>query len=70
MKHISYISLIAMVSIGVALFYVIYYDIAETTNISRPDMTLKYAEFSGIPYFFGISLFMFEGNALTTEIYH
>lgn len=27
-------------------------------------------DFSGIPYFFGIAMFMFEGNAISIEIYH
>ncbi len=68
MKQISYISGIAMFSILIALLYVLLTDIHE---IRYPtfDKTYIFADFSGIPYFFGIALFMFEGNALSLEIY-
>jgi hypothetical protein len=34
------------------------------------DVVLREMNIYGIPYFFGISLFIFEGNTLVLEIYH
>lgn len=33
------------------------------------DRTYSWVNFSGIPSFFGIALFMFEGNTMSIEIY-
>jgi hypothetical protein len=43
-------------------------DIVEI-NYPTFDKTLIWVNWSGIPYFFGIASFMFEGNALALEIY-
>lgn len=69
MKHVSYISITAMFSIGLALTYIIVSDIEEI-NYPTHDKTLNLVNFEGIPYFFGIAMFMFEGNAISIEIYH
>lgn len=69
MKNVSYISLIAMASIGIALAYILYSSI-EAINYPQYDRVLKLYDFSGLPYFFGIAMFMFEGNAVSLEIYH
>lgn len=68
MKQISYISIVAVGSICVALIYILYTDLLE---ISNPlfDKTYIFIDMSGIPYFFGIASFMYEGNALALEIY-
>lgn len=63
MKSISYISLIAIISIVTALLYIILNDIDEIVHHNQ-DLTLKLYDFSGIPYFYGIASFMFEGNAV------
>ena len=68
MKYISYISLIAMASIAYALLYIIMTDIEERASPTL-DKTLSMFNFSGIPYFYGIASFMFEGNAVQLEIY-
>jgi len=69
MKNVSYISMTAMVSIIIALSYIIYSSVEE---VSHPafERELSLVRVKGIPYFFGISMFMFEGNAVTLEIYH
>ncbi len=69
MKHISYISITAMISILVALLYLIYCTFDEILNPSFEKIHTV-SNISGLPYFFGISLFLFEGNALSLEIEH
>ena len=68
MKQVAYISVIAMASITFSFLYIIWTDIVVLENSSF-DSTLTMANFAGIPYFFGIASFMFEGNALALEIY-
>ena len=70
MKHISYISLTAIVSIGVALAYVLITDVQEIYQPAENfDKTINWVNFSQIPSFFGIAMFMYEGNAVSLEIY-
>jgi len=69
MKNISYISLTAMISIGIALCYIVSTDIQEINNPTF-DKNLIWMNIEGIPYFFGIAMFMFEGNAVAIEINH
>jgi hypothetical protein len=57
-----------MVSILVALAYVLLNDIAEIHSPNY-DKELKLFDWAGIPYFFGTAMFMFEGNAVALEIY-
>ena len=68
MKQLSFLSLTALASIVCALAYIMATDVAE---IVEPTMVteLSFSNVLGIPYFFGIALFMFEGNALALEIY-
>ena len=69
MKSISYISMVAMVSIFVALGYILVDDMVEMAH-PRFDKNLQWIDFSGLPYFFGTAMFMFEGNAVALEIYY
>ncbi|CDW79488.1 brix domain-containing protein 1 [Stylonychia lemnae] len=69
MKNISYISITAIFSIGTALIYIVYTDIQEI-NSPTFDKNLIWLNIEGIPYFFGIAMFMFEGNAVAIEIHH
>ncbi len=68
MQSISYISIIAMISIIYALLHVIVTDIFEIFEPSK-DRTLVISNISGFPYFYGIASFMFEGNAVQLDIY-
>lgn len=68
MRSISYISMIAVISIIYALSHVILTDIAEIWNPTR-EITLNYFNLAGVPYFYGIVSFMFEGNAVQLDIY-
>ena len=69
MKQVSYISITAMISISCALIYIVVEDIEEIRHPTF-DKTYEWFNFSGLPYFFGIAMFIFEGNALSLEIYH
>ena len=69
MKSISYISMIAMVSIVYAMVHIIITDVIEIWSPSPLDKTLYLFNFSGLPYFYGIASFMFEGNAVQLDIY-
>lgn len=69
MKSISFISLVAMLSIFIALIYLIINDsmkVAQQETIREH----KLVDFGGIPYYFGTAMFMFEGNAIALEIFH
>lgn len=70
MKSISYISVFSMLSIIVALLYVIGNDIYEIRHPSIDDKERKFFDLSGVPLFFGTALFMFEGNGVAIEIYY
>ena len=69
MHKLSYISAIATASIICSLFYIIATDVSEI-QYNHVDKSLNLIDIFGIPYFFGIALFMFEGNAVALEIYH
>jgi hypothetical protein len=64
MRSISYISMIALISIVYAFLHIFTTDIIQITNEGTPDITLKLIDLAGIPYFYGIASFMFEGNAV------
>lgn len=68
MKELSYLSITALSSIVCALFYIMGTDLAIIMNPTT-DLSLSYSNVAGLPYFFGIALFMFEGNATAMEIY-
>ena len=73
MRQLSYISVMALASIITALFYVLGTDLQmiDAAYLSNSNqLTLNFVNLTGVPYFFGIALFMFEGNALALEIYH
>ena len=56
--------MIAMVSIVYAMVHIIITDVIEIWSPSPLDKTLYLFNFSGLPYFYGIASFMFEGNAV------
>jgi hypothetical protein len=64
MKSISYISMIAMVSIVYAMFHIIVTDVIEIWSPTRSDKVMYMINLAGLPYFYGIASFMFEGNAV------
>ena len=68
MKMISYLQFIALASLLVAITMVW---ITALDMISTPIFERTYNEFNikGIPFFFGICCFAFEGNTVTLEIY-
>jgi hypothetical protein len=56
--------MIAMVSIVYSMVHIIITDVIEIWSPSPLDKTLHLFNFSGLPYFYGIASFMFEGNAV------
>jgi amino acid permease len=64
MQQLSYLSVFSLASILTALIYLFYTDVSVETN-----SVTTLSDLSGVPYFFGLALFMFEGNALALEIY-
>lgn len=69
MKQLSRLSLIALTSIILVLGYVLITDL-QVISDPQTDLSLSLLSISGVPYFFGTALFMFEGNAIALEIYH
>jgi amino acid permease len=59
---------VSLLSMGISIFYLI---IKAAENIRDPTYAKSYNKFdlNGVPYFFGISCFAFEGNLTTIEIY-
>ena len=68
MKHISYLQIVALTSLVIAVGTVWFNTLGK---ISEPtfDRTFKSFHPMGLPYFFGICCFAFEGNTVTLEIY-
>ena len=68
MKHISYLQIVALTSLMVAVSTVW---VSTVHQIGNPGFakTFKSFDISGVPYFFGICCFAFEGNTVTLEIY-
>ena len=68
MKSISYLQFIAFASLLIAITMVW---ITALDMISTPIFERSYNQFDlmGVPYFFGICTFAFEGNTVTLEIY-
>jgi hypothetical protein len=60
--------MIAMISIIYALLHVIVTDIYEIFEPTK-ERTLVFSNIAGLPYFYGIASFMFEGNAVQLDIY-
>jgi hypothetical protein len=62
--------LTAISAIIIALVYCIVEDIVQLVETPTFDRELIWCDFSGIPYFFGVAMFMFEGNTIAMEIYY
>jgi proton-coupled amino acid transporter len=70
MKQLSFISMFALASIISSLIYVLITDLFLIYGEHEKGLwTHKICDLSGLPYFFGIALFMFEGNAIALEVY-
>lgn len=69
MDSLSYISALSLVSIGVSFAYIFSTDVFLMYE-PRVDKTIEMIDYSGLVYFFGTSIFIFEGNPLIIEIYH
>jgi hypothetical protein len=70
MKELSIISIVSLVSIVTSLFYILVTDIQIIQWSSISSIENYFIDLSGLPSFFGVALFMFEGNALALEINH
>jgi hypothetical protein len=67
MKHISYVSGVAIASILTALSFVITANLHVLHSVSLSG--LKMWDPSMLPYFMGTAAFMFEGNAVMLEVH-
>jgi hypothetical protein len=61
--------MISLASIMAALIYVLATDL-QIIQWPLQNQENFYCNLEGLPFFFGIALFMFEGNALALEINH
>jgi amino acid permease len=69
MKQLSYLSIIALSSIISALAYILITDLTLILPPATYDLSHELFRVTGVPFFFGTALFMFEGNAIALEIY-
>jgi solute carrier family 36 (proton-coupled amino acid transporter) len=60
--------MIAMLSIIYAMIHILVTDIGEIITPTK-EKTLMFSNLAGLPYFYGIASFMFEGNAVQLDIY-
>jgi amino acid permease len=65
-KKISYLSLFSLVAIISALTLVFYHSAEHMTVVSKAN--LKFVDVMNFPYFFGVSIFIFEGNWASLQI--
>ena len=65
-KKISYLSLFSLSAITSALMLVLYHSVEHIDAVPKTD--LKYFDIMNFPYFFGVSIFIFEGNCASLQI--
>ena len=65
-KKISYLSLFSLWAIISALVLVMYHSVEHIDAVPKTD--LKYFDLINFPYFFGVSIFIFEGNWASLQI--
>lgn len=68
-KLISYISLLANVSIIFALGIIMFY--SEQQYVREPQLheNIRYLDISSLPLFFGVAVFNFEGNGVILNVH-
>ena len=68
MRHISYLQIVALTCLVIAVSTVW---LTTIDKIQMPTFQRHFKQFDlmGLPYFFGIATFAFEGNTVTLEIY-
>ena len=69
MKVISILQVVALITLFSALV-ILYYDAFDLIADPKFDKTYTAVNFGGLPYFFGVSCFAFEGSGLTIDIYN
>lgn len=71
MKHISYVSGVAIASILTALGFIIAANVSVIDKMGRDGISqMKMWDASMLPFFLGTAAFMFEGNAVMLEVHH
>lgn len=71
MKHVSYVSGLAIASILTALGFIISANVHVIELLGREGVEkMKMWDASYLPFFLGTAAFMFEGNAVMLEVHH
>lgn len=71
MKHVSYVSGVAIASILTALGFIISANVHVIEHLGRQGLShMKMWDASYLPFFLGTAAFMFEGNAVMLEVHH
>ena len=68
MKNISQLQVIAFVTLTISLM-LLFYDSFARISLPKHDKHYTWVRWSGLPWFYGVSCFAFEGSALTLDIY-
>mmetsp|Transcript_14881 Transcript_14881/g.13081 ORF Transcript_14881/g.13081 Transcript_14881/m.13081 type:complete len:179 (+) Transcript_14881:651-1187(+) len=67
MKSISYISLFALVMMSSGLIFILGFSISDFSH-NESYGEIEYFRLSGLPLFYGISMFMFEGDSIIINV--
>jgi hypothetical protein len=69
MSSLGYISAISLLSLTISFIYIFKADASEM-YYPKVDKAITLWNTPGLVYFFGTSIFVFEGNPIVIEIYH
>lgn len=71
MKHVSYVSGVAIASILTALGFILVANVHVLEKMGREGVShMKMWDVSYLPFFLGTAAFMFEGNAVMLEVHN
>lgn len=68
LKNLSWIAIMALMGMFLALGVIVYYDIKYITMESTVEKNIKMFDLMNYPLFFGIAILNFEGNPATLNV--